>query len=187
MERPVESEPQSGPAIFERFRRAAAALYAAVAPLSDEQLLARPPDGGWAKRDILAHIAADHRWWAGQLAALAAARLPSPDECYAIPGPPPAGYDMATPDGRNAWQFEQHKSQPLPEIHNALLHYRARIIELAEMLPAGEFAAPYAIVESGYTGQVRPAQPGEQGFPLWQWFRGNTWHHYEDHLPDLQA
>jgi uncharacterized damage-inducible protein DinB len=183
----MSDQPETKQAIIERFQRAATALDAAIAPLSDERLLGRPADGGWSKRDILAHIAADQRWWAAQLAASLEGRPPTPEECYAVPVAPPAKYDMSTQDGRNAWQHEHHKAQPLAEIREALLTERARIIELAERLPGTEYAVPYAIVDSGFTGQVRPAREGEQGFPLWQWFRGNTWYHYEDHLEDLES
>jgi uncharacterized protein (TIGR03083 family) len=183
----MDDEPQTKQTILERFRSAAEALDAAIAPLSDEQLLSPPAGGGWSKRDILAHIAADQRWWAGQLRAAIDGRPPSPEECFAVPAAPPATYDMATQDGRNAWQHDHHADQPLAVIRELLATSRARLVELANELPDDEYAKPYAIVDSGYTGQVRPARDGEQAFPLWQWFRGNTWHHYEDHLGGLQA
>jgi hypothetical protein len=183
----MEPEPQTKPEILERFRGAYTAFDAALAKASDEQLLVPGASGAWSARDVLTHVAADQRWWAAQLTAAMEGRAPTTAECYANPNPRPSQYDMSTQDGRNAWQYELYRDQPLAEVREALVYYRERVIELANALPDAEFARPYAIVDSGVTGWVRPAEAGEQGFPLWQWFRGNTWHHYEDHLEDIEA
>ncbi len=183
----LDEQPQTKEAILARFATAAAALDAAIARFSDDELLEPPSAAGWSKRDVLAHIAADHRWWAGQLAAMLEGRVPTAGECYDGFAPPGSDIDMATQEGRNAWQHRETASQPLADIRRDLRFYRARVVELAEQLQASEFARDYAIGDNGFTGHVRPATEGEPGFPLWQWFRGNTWHHYEDHLESLQA
>ncbi|MEX1022606.1 MAG: hypothetical protein WD058_05610, partial [Dehalococcoidia bacterium] len=54
-------------------------------------------------------------------------------------------------------------------------------------LPESEFAAPYSIVPMGYVGQIQPAREGEEGFPFWQWIRGEYWHHLEDHVGEFET
>jgi hypothetical protein len=183
----MEPEPRTKSEILDRFHSACTAFDAALAKLSDAQVLAPAAGGGWSARDVVTHIAADQRWWAGQLAAAIEGRPPTTAECYANPDPPAPLHDMSTQEGRNAWQYELYQDQPLGEAREALIRFRERVIELARALPESEFERPYAIVDSGVTGRVRPAEEGEPGFPLWQWFRGNTWHHYEDHLRDIEA
>lgn len=179
--------PRTKQPILDRFQRACSAFDEALAKLSDEQLLARPAGGGWSARDVLAHVSADNRWFGAQLQACAEDRLPGALESYGTDEPPPPGADLSTQDGRNAAQHERNRGKALEEIRREHAEYRARLLELIRALPDAEFERDYAIADNGHIGWVRPATESEQGFPLWRWLQGNTWHHYEDHLPEIQA
>lgn len=182
----MQDVPRSRRAILERFHSAAASLDDALGRLTDEQMLASPA-GGWSSRDVIAHIAADHRWFAGQLLANAEGRMPTALECYGTDEPPDPRHDLATQDGRNAAQYERNRAKGLQDVRDDLVRYRSALLDLIEALPESEFELPYALEPRGHVGWVHPARSGEEGFPLWRWMQGNTWHHYEEHLRDLQG
>jgi hypothetical protein len=183
----MSDEPRTRDAILGRFRKAYTAFDAALAKLTDQQMLAPGPGGGWSARDVLAHVGADHLWYTGQMTALLEGREPNAAECYGDVPPPGPGHDLSTQDGRNRLQLEQNRDVPLDEVRRRYRANRDRLEAIMERLPDDQMEQPYAIAVLGFTGQVRPAAEGEQGFPLWQWLRGNTWHHYEDHLKDIEA
>ncbi len=183
----MENEPRSRQEILDAFRRSYADFDSALARLTDRQMLATGPGGGWSARDVLAHIAADQRWISGQLQAVLEGREPTVAECYGDVLPPGPEHDLATQDGRNRLQWEQNRHLSLAQVRSNHIEFRARLERILEHIPDDEMERPYAIAMLGSVGQVRPAREGEQGYPLWQWLRGSTWHHFQAHLPDLLA
>jgi hypothetical protein len=173
--------------ILERSRTAADAFDEALAALTDAQITAQAVEGGWSARDVLAHLAANHRWMVGQLEAAAEGRVPTAMECFGTDEAPDPALDLATQDGRNAAQFERNRSRALDEIRQALVDYRARLFGLIDAMPESAFEQSYTLAPNLHVGQLRRAGEGEFGFPLWQWLRGETWHHYEDHVEDVRA
>ena len=180
-----DDTPTTKAAIIERNRRAAAAMNAALGRLTRDQLLAPGAVGEWSLRDTLSHIG--NHWFPTQIEAYLAGRDPTPLEAWGTEEAPGPEVDMSTNDGRNAWLHAIHRDRPLPQVRERYIRFLERMDRLIEALPESEFATPYAIVDFGWVGRVRPAQEGEQGFPLWQWIRGDYWHHLEDHLPAFEA
>ena len=179
--------PRTREAVLARIDSANAAIDEALAGLSDDQLLAPAPDDGWSVRDILAHISADQRWLTAQLEAYQRGQPPTPEECYGDVTPPGPGYDMSTQDGRNAWQYAQHRDVPLAEVWERFARYRAAVEDAIRRVPAEAFQQPFALAMHSYCGRLQPAADGDQLVaPLWRWVQGNTWHHVEDHAAGIR-
>lgn len=180
-----DDPPTTKAAIIARNLSAANAMNAALSHLSYEQLLAPNAVGTWSLRDVLSHIG--NHWFPTQMEAHLEGRDPTPFEAWGTNTPPGPDVDMSTQDGRNAWLHEVHKDRPLPQVQERYLRYLERMDRLIEALPESEFEVPYSLTPLGWVNRVRPAQDGEQGFPLWRWIQGEYWHHLEDHLPAFEA
>ena len=180
-----DDQPTTKAAIIERNHRAVSTMNAAISHLTQEQWHAPDANGEWSLKDTLAHMG--NHWFPTQIEAHRDGRDPTPLEAWGIAEPPGPDVDLSTTDGRNAWLHAFNRDRPLPLVRERYLRFLERMDRLVEELPESEFPVPYAIVEFGYVGRVRPALDGEQGFPLWQWIRGEYWHHLEDHLPAFEA
>lgn len=183
----MDDAPTTKDAILQRNRDAAARVDRAINALSNEQMLAVSPGGGWSPRDVLAHMGGDLRWFAEQLESLRDGREPSTVNAFGTEDLPTAHHDMSTQDGRNAAQHELLSTLSLDEVRQRWCDNRARLDELIRELPPDSLEVPHTIVPVGETGHVRPAEPGEQGWPLWRWIAGVTWSHFEIHARDLDA
>lgn len=179
--------PRTKVEFLERVREAYQDLTAAIAGFSDEELLAPNMLGSWSIRDVIAHVGADQQWMAGQLEALLAGRAPTAASCYGGEVAPPEGIDLGTQDGRNAWQRERLAGLSLPEAQEMAEASHARLRAVIESLTDDDLSDKLTIAELGTTGQIRRPEPGEPAWPLWEWLRGVTYHHYADHAKDIRA
>jgi len=163
-----------------------AALDAALARIPPDAMLRPVTPEGWSLRDILCHLG--NPWLTAQVEAYLDGREPAMLACYGhevMPGP---SEPMESNDGRNAWHRRALRGLSLEQVHARYLDFRGRTEALLLRLPETAGDVVYALVPDGVVGRVRPALPGEpMAFPLWQWLRGETWHHFEDHLPVFQA
>ncbi|MEX2080707.1 MAG: DinB family protein [Dehalococcoidia bacterium] len=176
--------------VIDRCHEAASRFDQALAGVSAARMLAPVATAEWSPRDILAHLYSDCRWFWGQMIAVVEGREPSPDECYGPYTPPGPEIDMSTFDGRNAFGQDRTRDLSLDDIMALHRDYRGALFQLLEQLPDEEFGRQYTIGDLGDIGHVRPAVPGEQGFPpspLWQWVAGSVWHHYEEHAGDIEV
>lgn len=183
----MDHTPTTKDSILERIEAAANAIDEVVAGMTDEQLLRGKADGGWSGRDILAHLAADLRWFTAQFEALLEEREPTAAEAFTSSAPPDPRFNLSTQDGRNAAQYEMNRHLSLDEVRQRFAEYRKRAANAIARIPADQFNKQYTIVPLQHMMQVRPARDGEEGWPLWRWISGNTWHHFEDHLKDLEV
>lgn len=182
----VEGPPTTPTAILARTRAAWAALDTALTLISGEEMLRpRTPDG-WSLRDILCHLG--NPWLTAQLEACLDGREPTMFACFGHETPPGPSDDVQSNDGRNAWHRRALRGLSLEQVHDRYLDFRGRTEALLQRLSKDEGDVIYALIPFGHTGRVRPAVEGEpSSFPLWQWLRGETWHHFEDHLPAFEA
>lgn len=182
----VAGHPTTPAAILARTREAWAALDTALAQISTEEMLRTRTPEGWSLRDILCHLG--NPWLTAQLEAHLDGREPTMLACFGHEVPPQPSEDVATNDGRNAWHRRALRNLSMEQVHARYLDFRGRTDAILERLPEDEGEVVYALVPFGHTNRVRPAGPGEPlAFPLWQWLRGETWHHFEDHLRDFEA
>ena len=144
---------------------------AALARLSRERLLAPEAYGseigegaeagdGWSAKDIVAHIT----WFEREMIGVIRQRALVGSELWSL-----------AQDERNAAIYAQQRDLPLDEtLAEAQTVYAALRAEIATLSDA-EMNDPALIAE----------MPG--GWALWQLLAGNTWEHYAEHTPALQA
>lgn len=173
--------------LLARVRESYAGFKEAIAALSDGMLTKRGTIGEWSVRDVIAHVGADELWMAGQIEALHFGRLPTVASCYGIDMPPPAGIDLATQDGRNAWQYERLRDLSLGDVRAMAAEAHDRLLAVIGLLSDAQLAEPLAIGELATVGHIRKPRDGETAWPLWEWLRGVTYHHYADHAEALRA
>lgn len=173
--------------ILARIEQSHARWRELVSGLTAAQLLAPGAAGDWSARDVVAHIAAGERWLAGQLAAYLRGEAPGWGECYGgeFEALPP-GISLETQDGRNAWQHQRLQALTLDEVRELTESAHPKLAAVLEQIPAKIYSEPFSIGGNGPVGQIRPATPGEAGFPLWRWVAGATYLHYEDHGEQLR-
>jgi hypothetical protein len=131
-------------------------------------------------------VGADQRWMAGQLEALRAGEQPTALSCYGSEEPLPEGMELITQDGRNAWQRERLRGLSLDEVRKMGAESHARLIAVVEAFSDADLAEELTIANLGTQGWIRQRAEGEQGWPLWQWLRGVTYHHYAEHTRELR-
>ena len=173
--------------LLQRVTEAYDAFSSAVAALSEETLTTPGTLGDWSVRDVIAHVGADERWMAGQIEALLAGEPPTAQSCYGSDEPLPEGTTLITQDGRNAWQKERLRGLSLDEVRAMASDAHARLIAAIESFSDAQLAEELTIADLGTVGWVRRPNAGESGWPLWEWLRGVTYHHYADHTPALRA
>lgn len=137
-----------------------ARLDAAVASIPHERMETPELDGGWSVKDVVAHITWSEREMVGVLRqrALVGSEL----------------WELSQ-DARNAAVYEENRARPLDdtldEARRVFAELRAEIARLSD----AELNDPAAIV--GLPGEITP----------WRLLAGNSWAHYPEHLPALQA
>lgn len=154
-----------------RLEEARAALERTIAPLSDTQLIATGPPDGWSVKDHLAHLTA---WEAGIAAML-----------QQQPRYPAMGVDEETAyqsdeETLNAVIHERTRGRPLGEVWNGLRDTQRRLDDTLGALSDEDLQRTYS--------HYQPQEPGEDsGAPIIGWIAGNTYEHYEEHLPWIEA
>ena len=173
--------------LLARTREAYEEYTRTIDALSESKLSEPDTIGDWSVRDVIAHVGADQLWMAGQIEALQFEMLPTVASCYGIDTPVPAGVDLATQDGRNAWQRERLRGLSLEEVRQMASEAHARLLAVIATLSDAQLAEPLAVGQLGTVGHIRKPNEGEPAWPLWEWLRGVTYHHYADHTNALRA
>lgn len=182
----VETPPTTPGTILARTREAWAALDTALARIDGAEMLRPRTPEGWSLRDFLCHLG--NPWLTAQLEAHLDGREPTMLSCYGHEVPIAPDEDMTTNDGRNAWHRRALRQLSLEQVHARYLDFRGRTESVLLRLPETEGEVVYALVPWEDVGRVIPASAGApMAFPLWRWLRGETWHHFEDHLPAFEA
>jgi uncharacterized protein (TIGR03083 family) len=152
--------------LLERISSARATLDQAIAALSEPQLAAPGPDGGWSVKDHLAHLTA----WEHKLLAM-------------IQGQP--GYlglqiDAAT-----------YASSNLDEL-NAILHARFQSLGAAAALDEARqsyrqlVAGIEALPAAALSGRYAPADDPEDARRVIDGIANNTYEHYDEHRAAIE-
>jgi hypothetical protein len=135
----------------------------------------------------MAHVGADEQWMAGQLEALLAGVPPTALSCYGSEEYANVEIELYTQDQRNAWQYERLRGLSLPEVRDMAAAGHARLMAAIESFSNGQLSEELTIVNLETMGHIRERREGEQGWPLWEWLRGVTYHHYADHASAIRA
>ncbi|HEX6121989.1 MAG TPA: ClbS/DfsB family four-helix bundle protein [Ktedonobacterales bacterium] len=125
--------------------------------------------GEWSLKDVIAHLTVFERIIADHLEA---STLGEQAPKRAPWGPPDA--NTSDVDAENAAYYRHYRETPLEEVLAAAKEHHQRLVAGIERLD-----------ESDIHESERFAWTGGQ--PLWQAVQGNSYEHYDDHLPSLRA
>ena len=167
----MEDERRTKAEVLDRIQRARASLEGVTGGLSEQQLIAPAPDGGWSIKDHLAHLAA----WEAGIAALLQRR----------PRYPAMGLDGETflntdEDGLNAIIYQQNSGRSLGEVRAAFRGAQRELLDALAGLTDADLLRTYS--------HYQPDEPGEDsGEPIVNWIAGNTYEHYDEHRSWIEA
>ena len=150
--------------LMARIGRSRARLEATVGRLSDAELEAPGPDGGWSVKDHLAHLAA----WEGSLLALLEGRSRA-----AVIGVDEVTYRQTDEAGLNALIYERNRDRPLPEVLADFRQAHERVLAVLDRMTLDDLLKPYS--------HYQPDDPPFNANPVAGWVRGNTEAHFDDH------
>lgn len=142
--------------LLKRIRESRGRWDEALAGLDDIQLLQPGFAGKWTAKDVIAHIA----WHEREMIGVSRARTLAGSEWWS-----------RSTDERNEAIFQANRERPLDEVRGEAAQV------YAELLGALQTLSDEELVDAG-----RFANMPADWLP-WQVIAGNTYEHYEDHLP----
>ena len=158
-----------------------------LAGISPERMVEPNAVGDWSVKDVVAHIAADHRWLAAQIEAATKGRRPTANACFGQDDPPPPEYDIANNQDRNDWNVLRHRDWTLEAVTGEAGFAYGWLLEMIEELPESDLTATYTIASYDNINHVRPANDDDDfRFPLWSLISNYTIEHYPSHVRDVQ-
>ena len=157
------AEPTNKAELLEQMQTSYAAFEALLAPLSEEQLSAPGVNGRWAIKDILVHLAA----WQTRVSI----RLEANARQEEAPLDPINNDEQM--NAFNEAMFAANRARPLAEIQ---AEFRAAVERLQANVDAAD---ERDLFEPGRSVWL-------DGAPLWQNVAGNTFEHYEEHVPMIK-
>jgi uncharacterized protein (TIGR03083 family) len=142
-------------------------LHAFLGTLSAEQLTGPTDAAGWTVKDHIIHMAA----WENGL-------------CGLLEGQPrweAMGVDQATWesgfDQVNAIIQQRHRDMPLDEVLQSFQKSHARVLERVGSMTDEDLMRPYSHYQAGW----------DEERPIFGWIVGNTFGHYAEHKPWIEA
>lgn len=160
VEHPAEC-PLDKSALLAHIRASYDRFQARLAPLSETQLTTPGALGTWSIKDVLAHLTAWHEVGAREYQAIAQGREPLIE---------PEG-DV---DQDNARLTEPYRAQSLAQVQAAFRAAYQQVVAAVESLSEVD------LFEAGRF-------PWREGHALWEGIAYNTFAHYDEHGPALQA
>ena len=147
--------------LLEAIRTGRAEFEAVLADLTPEQMTARGAGGGWSVKDTLGHVAV----WESRLVTI----------LYAIErGVTPKLIRAADVDKFNAESLAEQRERPLERVLSDFHAVHAQMLKRLEAVPERDLADPgrFAWME---------------GEPLARMVAGDTFEHYAEHRPAIEA
>ncbi|HZU66051.1 MAG TPA: ClbS/DfsB family four-helix bundle protein [Ktedonobacteraceae bacterium] len=140
-----------------------ATLETALASLKQEQMTTPVVTGDWSIKDILAHLAAWHRYLLIHLQAAMRNEEPA-DKGFT------GGGDT---DTMNARFYEQNKIRSLDDVQADFRATYRQVVEAVQALSDEDLFDPQRFAWM-------------KGNALWELVAGNTYEHYQEHLQSIQ-
>jgi uncharacterized protein (TIGR03083 family) len=157
--------PRDKAELRDRIGRSRAALEGTIDSLSEAQLAAPGPGGGWSAKDHLAHLAAWER------KALAELEGRPPHEVFGVDA---ASYEASDVDRLNEVVYRRNKERPAWEVLADFRESHRRLLATLERAADADLFAA--------------SRPGGSGAnPLLESVIGNTYEHYPEHLATIRA
>ena len=113
--------------------------------------------GNWTMKDVIAHIAADHRWLAAQLDAATHRQLPTARDCFGQDDAPPPGINIGHNQDRNDWNYARHRVWTLDAVLDEASFAYSWLLQMIEALPDAALGTIYTIADYDNINHVRPA------------------------------
>ncbi len=143
-------------------------LNARIQALTEAQLTGPTDAAGWTGKDHLMHLAV----WEGGIVAL----LNGQSRREAM-GVDEAAWESKEYDRINAIIQQRHKDLPLAEVLKTFRQVHQRMIDTLENLTEEDLQRPYSSFQPIFNGDG----------PIINRIIGNTFHHYAEHLPYIDA
>ena len=158
------ADPTNKTELLAQLREGRATWEALLAQVAPERLTEAGVEGDWSLKDVIAHIAFYEQRMVKRLQAVARGTTPRPH---------PVIKNLDTDDA-NAWIYAQNENRPLAEVQaEEQATYQQLLAALEPISDADLFTA----------GRF----PWLDGRTLWKTIPGNSYGHYEEHIPPLQA
>ncbi len=154
--------------LLERIRESRAALERAVEQAGEASLTEGAPNG-WTGKDYLAHIAA----WETSLVALLRG-----EPRHEVMGLDAATYQSGNIDLLNENLYHRDRGLPLEDVLRRFHGTHAQVIAEVDRLTDADLYRPFA--------DLQPDAPDNQD-PIINWIAGNTFGHYDEHRPAIEA
>ena len=146
--------------VISRIKAERARWNALVAHVDDDRMLKPGVGGGWSGKDIVAHVI----WYEQEMVGMLKSRVLAGSDLWALPV-----------HERNSTVHEEIKDLTLQEVRAWDDRTFPALIQQLELLP-----------EEGYVDATYfERMPGE--WDPWKVIAGNTFKHYPEHLPAIQA
>jgi hypothetical protein len=167
-----ETQPRDTRELLARIEDGWAALNQRITPLSSEQLTTPGPDGGWSVKDHLAHLAT----WEGMLVALLEGK-----PIHTAFGMSRAEYDaLESTHALNAVIAGQNKDLSLDEVMERSEETHSQLVAKIGALADEDLSKPIT--------HFQPDDPdGPDERPVLVKIIGDTYGHYAEHLPWIEA
>ena len=146
--------------LLARIRSGRAQFESALAPFSDDQMLAPNLHGGWSLKDLIAHLGFWEQHTTLRFNAL-------------LRGVEPPDEDL-TLDELNARVYAQNQYKPLAEVRLAEQAAYEQLLLLVENATDNDLFNPQRFAWT-------------EGKPFAEWIENNTFGHYEEHQADFEA
>jgi len=156
----MEDNQFSKPNLLKLMQDGRAQVEQALGRLSEAQMVQEKTlYGTWAVKDLLAHLG----YWEGRAAFIF-------DEL--LSGRPDPAYDPLDFDQRNAQVFAANHDRPLADVQRDEQQAYQRLLALVERASEDDLFNPQRFAWT-------------RGRPYVEWIAGNSYGHYEEHLPAL--
>lgn len=136
-----------------------AAWEALLAQIDEELMLQPGVTGKWSVKDVIAHVA----WCESEIAPVFRTYILSGSDLWVL-----------SDDERNEITYQQNKDQPLENIVNEERQAYTALLEAIQTLSDEDLNDPHR-----FKNMPKKWQP-------WQLIAGNTFKHYEDHMPSIR-
>jgi hypothetical protein len=158
--------------LFHKIEEGWQRLQAFVDSYSEEQLTQPTDAAGWTAKDHLMHLAV----WQGSMIDVMDKKARW--EYMNVPIDVWATLDTGSYDEVNAHIQQQHKDLSLVEVRRELEQRAGAFVKRIEAMPAEDLQRPYK--------EFNPYASNETE-PLIEYLKGNSYDHYDEHIPWMRA
>jgi hypothetical protein len=162
----MDTNPTDKVELLQRMQEGYSAFVALLTPLSEEEMTTPGVNGAWAIKDILVHLATWQRRMANRVEALARNDETNPNQ--------PAINTDEEMNRFNDETFAANRSRPLALAWSDFRSSYQDLLQATRLLNENDLFHPYR-----YTWL--------EGSTLWENIAGNSFAHYEEHIPMITA